>query len=638
MKIVLNTKLVRDEIINLNNASKAFSTNTNRFASFNNTPELTSHISKISNSFSKLSSNLNKVTTLLDEYIYDIELIEKKFSEGSYSMVYLLNGSSTYVPEILRSKIANSVFHETSDFDTQVKEDMKEFWAEGAVCALAFTEGIVNVAEMLTDGVAWIGFGACSLVDWIFDTNSADAVANYIKYDWSKEGYYWIVDETGLGKYADPNSAMAQACSIAGNVVGTIALTIVTGGLAAGAYGAGTAAAVTATKVAGGVTGALMASGRKTEESLKMGASNKEALISGGIEAAIGFVSGQWSGQYDAMARAGKGIGCIFKSGLVGFTEEVVLEAIDSATWQNDGESGFFKNFFANAKNDGLLMAATLNFITNAGGTAGNYRNSKIKVGNDVLNAEISKATSVEGPLDMNLQFFGNNQRSFVSRLKSVFEGNSSNINDINPKTISEIDLDAEYKIENRLESNIFKKYKNAQDLYEKFIKGKTGMNMQEYAINMQFFNVRDGVVLNNKTGLELEKIFFDDDYIIGVHRTGIEGDPVSIMENGLNLTGHLSSGATGNKLDLSNNITFHTDYADFINAISQGATYKTGGLGRGSAVIVKIPKVDIDNFDKIINTDNVTPVLKPTYIVGSVDSSVTPDGKIKFLNSNFLD
>lgn len=189
-----------------------------------------------------------------------------------------------------------------------------------------------------------------------------------------------------------------------------------------------------------------------------------------------------------------------------------------------------------------------------------------------------------------------------------------------------DIDLNAEYIIEN----DIFKKYKNADELQYAYMHNKVKMNLKEYADAMKAFEVRDVISLKNKLGMELEKIFFDDDYVIGVHRTGAEGNAVEILKNGLYLTGHILSGGAGDTsgIDLKKNITFHTEYIDFIKALSEGATYKTYGFGYGDAIIVKIPKADIKNFDKILDFSNVTPVLKPEYLVGSVRSQVDLSSK----------
>lgn len=189
-----------------------------------------------------------------------------------------------------------------------------------------------------------------------------------------------------------------------------------------------------------------------------------------------------------------------------------------------------------------------------------------------------------------------------------------------------DIDLNAEYIIEN----DIFKKYKNAGELQYAYMHKKVKMNLKEYADAMTAFEVRDVISLKNKLGMELEKIFFDDDYVIGVHRTGAEGNAVEILKNGLYLTGHTLSGGAGDTsgIDLKKNITFHTEYIDFIKALSEGATYKTYGFGYGDAIIVKIPKADIKNFDKILDFSDVTPVLKPEYLVGSVRSQVDLSSK----------
>lgn len=122
-----------------------------------------------------------------------------------------------------------------------------------------------------------------------------------------------------------------------------------------------------------------------------------------------------------------------------------------------------------------------------------------------------------------------------------------------------------------------------------------------------------------------LKEIFFDDDYVIGIHRTPMDTFSNSIYDDGLILTGDMSSGVLNSRtnLDLENNIEFVSNKTDFdyeflLREIRTASIYKSFD-NTGHAMIVKIPKADIDNFDKILKHNGTDYVLKPDYIVGDV-------------------
>lgn len=120
-----------------------------------------------------------------------------------------------------------------------------------------------------------------------------------------------------------------------------------------------------------------------------------------------------------------------------------------------------------------------------------------------------------------------------------------------------------------------------------------------------------------------LKEIFFDDDYVIGVHRTAMDGSANSIYNDGLKLTGDLSSGVVNKNIDLENNIEFIKNESDFNyeffkRQVRTASMYKTFNK-KGHAMIVKIPKSDIGNFDKILTHNGTNYVLKPDYVVGDV-------------------
>jgi len=131
--------------------------------------------------------------------------------------------------------------------------------------------------------------------------------------------------------------------------------------------------------------------------------------------------------------------------------------------------------------------------------------------------------------------------------------------------------------------------------------------------------------------GKDLEKMFFNENDVIGIHRTGDASldRAGKVLESGIELTGHDSSGVgiLDQNIDLEKSITLFenknlVNFAIFLHQIQAAAAYKTT-TGSGDAVIVSIPKLEINNINAItdINQDN-TPVLKPKYIMAAINST----------------
>lgn len=189
------------------------------------------------------------------------------------------------------------------------------------------------------------------------------------------------------------------------------------------------------------------------------------------------------------------------------------------------------------------------------------------------------------------------------------------------------------------------------------FDRSKTILKDKAGAINLEFFKNPKKAIMDKKgnnyinglikewrnygtTDLEVEKnlkeIFFDDDYVIGIHRTpdGFNND--AIYNDGLILTGHGSSGVANSGINLEQNIEFFDNKTDFdyeklLRAIRTASEYKSFS-NKGNAMIVKIPKSDIDNFDKILTHNGTNYVLKSDYVIGdvSVDDLNIVSGKFK--------
>lgn len=160
---------------------------------------------------------------------------------------------------------------------------------------------------------------------------------------------------------------------------------------------------------------------------------------------------------------------------------------------------------------------------------------------------------------------------------------------------------------------------------------------------------------ISNKTGAQLEKLFLNDDYIIGIHRCGV-ANGTDIMNSGLNLTGHLASGFVSANVDLSNNISFFeqtdTSFLRFIIGLKTASNYKSID-SNADALIVAIPKSEFESYD--ILDSSFTPKennnlfdelgsmsrLKSEYILGSIHSDNGNLGDInfneKFNNKEFI-
>lgn len=150
---------------------------------------------------------------------------------------------------------------------------------------------------------------------------------------------------------------------------------------------------------------------------------------------------------------------------------------------------------------------------------------------------------------------------------------------------------------------------------------------------------------LSQNTGKHLEEIFFDNENVIGIHRCGMM-DAERIMDDGLLLTGHLSSGMSQNQSNfkLERNISFYDKtemgYLNFIRELKKAGAYKTLD-GTGDVIIVSIPKSEIvydslggvtfKNSSSAIDFSGVTPKLSSEYLLGYLNSSPDVLSDIKF-------
>lgn len=235
------------------------------------------------------------------------------------------------------------------------------------------------------------------------------------------------------------------------------------------------------------------------------------------------------------------------------------------------------------------------------------------------------------------LSQYVSNKKNIVD-IKSDFLTKISNNNgmDTNLSNIDIFEID-----EQLLESpNLFsKKYKFKMDL--KSVPKDYRKGYKDF-----FLNISSSIKMNKELGENLEKIFDTENYVIGIHKSGM-ANPNSILENGLFLTGHSSSGIGSFDGLLDLNIVFEqpsgfrdADFLRFCDSIKGSAGYKTT-TGNGNAIIVKIPKSDFNDINKLTYFDGQYN-LKPEYIVGYVKTVSNSSGNVKFediiYNSKYID
>lgn len=161
------------------------------------------------------------------------------------------------------------------------------------------------------------------------------------------------------------------------------------------------------------------------------------------------------------------------------------------------------------------------------------------------------------------------------------------------------------------------------------------GINKYDIPIEKIGNKEADGYLLYRKRSLEndsyipkevgdtLKTMFNDDSYIYGIHRTN---DLVSkkIYNEGLKMTGQSSQGADGSIYNLSDNITLfdgvnsknmQVQFLNFLQTITDSSAWRPNGNNEGNVLIIRIPKGDINNYNKIIEND----ILKSEYIIADI-------------------
>ena len=137
---------------------------------------------------------------------------------------------------------------------------------------------------------------------------------------------------------------------------------------------------------------------------------------------------------------------------------------------------------------------------------------------------------------------------------------------------------------------------------------------------------VNDNLAEQNKKGYmdanvenELLKIFSDNNYVIGVHKTGytpINNDVINdIFLNGLYSNGHILSGGIAGRYDIERTVNFYDNFVELSVNIKQCKGYKNSN----GCIILKIPKnMKKSNQLFYVDSDNQVIIL-PEYIYGYI-------------------
>ena len=122
---------------------------------------------------------------------------------------------------------------------------------------------------------------------------------------------------------------------------------------------------------------------------------------------------------------------------------------------------------------------------------------------------------------------------------------------------------------------------------------------------------------------MELDNLYKDNDYIIGIHRTGYTYITPEIIDDifrsGLINNGHMMQGAVAGELDIESTVSLFNDFTIFMNQLKAAHGYKNSQ----GVIIVKIPKSYLGQKDgeikPIYYKDGNLHKLLPEFIYGYI-------------------
>lgn len=196
---------------------------------------------------------------------------------------------------------------------------------------------------------------------------------------------------------------------------------------------------------------------------------------------------------------------------------------------------------------------------------------------------------------------------------------------------------------------NLFKSKKEIESLRTKLTKELTYTHGYSILRSSKTINEENDFILelakqydeygymSEELGRELDSLFEDKDYVVGIHRTGYsnmdEKTINNIFNKGLINNGHIMQGGMASNFDIEKTVSLFSDFTVLNGQLKAAHGYKCSE----GCIIVKIPKSYLGKCDGPIEPiyyrdDNVTKLL-PEFIYGYVP--VDKEGRLGELNKN---
>lgn len=161
----------------------------------------------------------------------------------------------------------------------------------------------------------------------------------------------------------------------------------------------------------------------------------------------------------------------------------------------------------------------------------------------------------------------------------------------------------------------------------------KSSKSLQEQEFLMQISkNYDEYGYMTQELGEELDNLFLDDNYIIGIHRTGYTTVTNDVLEDIFN-NGHAMYGAPTGQLDIDKTVSICREFPVLCGQLKSSHGYK----GSEGCILVRIPKECLEETDKppmpMYYNHNGTTRLIPQYIYGYVP--VDKDGNLGNIHRN---
>lgn len=659
------------------------------------------------------STKLSKIEATHDEMnelikaLVAVQVGQTNFTEEQQSEIlkYLEKNNKDYysyvenpldTPKSVATNMLMSAASALGYVDVNEDESLADsFKNVGASIGTAVTGAAEGVADFLTDVGATLEYGAAAVLSigtgvydlyQCIDSNITGEDKVYITPEvWKsaleinsenkktndelENSFY---DDTTVGQALKDNASnfenIRNISSQFGYEASIVALSILSGGLAGAASGTAATATTTAksvTSIAMGASAATASFGKHSTEAYTSGASVGESLAYGAGNAAIDYLT-HWGG-----AKV-NGISVMAgESGLSNIMNSIARVSVDAAAAGAEytartglqsafiGDKTFAEQWDANGGWSGFGQTVLTAGAFSAFGEIMDNISKVISTKAGKI-MEVDNVNKFEGPKtimsdDSRIEFLelDNNLKQKLKKYNEYCKLEKSQ------EYIDYLNSTDSVRIE-KFDDLIYEKEKLYSELMSQSEIQFMGTNKYKFSVDdindkytidrIKKFNSSSNVDVN--IGKKIEQIISEDndDYIYGIHWTTDSHSAESIMENGIYLTGDLSSGIYNNgQVKLSNNISFFENLddpqkkLDFIKHIQSAGGYKSLS-DEGYSMIVKIPKAylefDIDSikiknefFNEVIDNN----ALNNKFVIGKI--AVKSNGDIvPSLNTSFRD